>query len=90
MQPQDNWEPELRGKELLQVLILLSAGEARLLIRDAKDGFEAWHILNKNYSRKTLARCLRNYREAINPKPCDSVKDVISRICEWEAKIAEL
>ena len=61
-----------------------------MLIRDANDGFQAWHMLNKAYSRKTLARTLRIYKEAINPKPCDSVKDVISRIGEWESKIAEL
>ena len=65
--PEGNWEPDTRSKELLEVLILLTTGEARSLIRDAADGFVAWNILNKTYNRKALARCLRIYREAINP-----------------------
>ena len=86
----DNWEPATRSRELFEILILLTTGEAKTLIRDAADGFKAWHILNKTYSRKTLARTLRVFKDAINPKPCDSIRDVISRISEWESKVADL
>ena len=59
LHPQDNWEPEIRSRELSEVLILPTTGEAKMLIRDAENGFHAWHILNKAYSRMTLARTLR-------------------------------
>ena len=37
----NNWEPEKRSKELFEVLIMLTTGEAKGLIRDAGDGFKA-------------------------------------------------
>ena len=63
---------ELRAKEFYSLLCVLTAGEAKLLIRDCGDGLEAWHTLWATYNRKTLARSLRMYKSH-NPEisnPC--------------------
>ena len=30
------------------------------------------------------------FKDAMNPKPCESIRDVISKISEWESKVADL
>jgi hypothetical protein len=85
------WRPTLRSAELYDLLIMLTAGEAKALIKTATvDGFVAWHTLNKAYSRDTLARTLRCYREASNPEPARSLSEVVSKIAAWESKVAAL
>ena len=67
---------------------MLTEGEAKSVIKSAtEDGFEAWHLLNQTYSRKTLAKTLRLYREASNPAPATQLSEVISKIAKWESKV---
>ena len=81
---------EIRAKEFYNILCVLTAGEAKLSIRDCADGLEAWHKLWSTYNRKTLARSLRMYKEAISPKSATHAGEVIIRITEWEAKVKDL
>ena len=70
---------------------MLTAGEAKTIIKGAtEDGFVAWHMLNATYSRKTLAKTLRVYREASNPAPAKNLSEVLSCIAKWEGKVQSL
>ena len=82
------WGPVMRSKELYELFIMMTAGEAESVMKSAtEDGFEAWHLLSQTYSRKTLAKTLRLYREASNPSPATQLSEVISRIATWESKV---
>ena len=87
----DPWRPALRSAELYQLLIMLTTGEAKTIIKQAtEDGFLAWQMLNDTYSRKTLAKTLRIYREASNPAPATHISEVLSNIAKWEGKVQAL
>ena len=81
---------ELRANEFHNLLCVLTAGEAQLMIRDCKDSLASWHKLWKTYNRKTLARSLRKYKDAIIPQPATHAGEVIMRITDWEAKVKDL
>ena len=68
---------------------MLAEGEAKIVIRNNTDGFQAWQALHRTYSRQTLARTLRIIKEAVTPKKATSVDEVIARIYEWETKLVE-
>ena len=67
----EGWAPDVypamakRSSELFEVLCGLLTSEAKMLTREIEggDGILAWQKLTKTYSRKTLARTLRMYRE---------------------------
>ena len=50
---------EIRSKEFYNLMCILTAGEAKLIIRASWDGLKAWYKLWQTYNRKTLARSLR-------------------------------
>ena len=76
------------SKELYEVLVMITEGEAKMMIRSVpdQDGILAWHRLYRHYNRKTLARVLRIHREAMHPKPSSDIGNLISDIVEWEDK----
>ena len=88
----DDWKltAQKRSHELLSVLFILVTGEAKALIKSQTDGLEAWRILCQAYSRRTLARTVRLYKEAILPSPAKSLTEVITKISEWENKVNDL
>ena len=74
------WDPVKRSKELFELLIMLTAGEAKSLIKtETEDGFVAWHILNNTYSRRTLAKTLRYYRESSNPEKAQHLRSRVGK-----------
>ena len=81
-----------RSKELCDVLCMLITGDAKAIIREVHggDGFAAWQSLLKAYSRKTLARSLRKYREVMNPQPVKDVTEILGFLAKWENKMKEL
>ena len=88
------WQKDFgkRGKELFEVLYMLTSDSAKLLIRDtpSADGFAAWQLINRAYSRKTLARTLRAYQEVNAPAQAKENHEIIAKIAVWEAKWREL
>ena len=68
---------------------MLVEGEARTVIKNVTDVFQAWQALHRTYSRQTLARTLRIIRAAVNPSKAIAVGEVIARINEWESKLIE-
>lgn len=77
---------EKLAKELYEVLVMTTEGEAKMMIRNVsdQDGIAAWHRLYRHYNRRTLARVLRIHREAMHPKPSQDIGNLISHIVEWE------
>ena len=43
---------EIRSKEFYNLMCILTAGEAKLMIRDCEDGLQAWHKLWQTYKQK--------------------------------------
>ena len=82
--------PEMRSKELYNVLCTLTEGAAKTVIKDCLDGMDAWYTLWQTYNRRTLAKSLRKYKEAIIPKTASHSGEVIARITEWESKVRDL
>lgn len=80
-------EVQTRSKELFYLLCTLTGGGTKMLVRDLEDGLMAWWRLNATYSRRTLARTPRNFKEAVAPKLGKKPEEVIARISEWEAKV---
>jgi hypothetical protein len=78
-----------RSVELFEVLCGLMTGDAKMLIRETNDGIMAWQILAKTYSRRTMARVLRKYREATLPKQVET-KDLVGAIAKWESGVKAL
>ena len=80
-----------RSSELFEVLCGLLTSEAKMLIREIPggDGIQAWQMLAKTYSRKTLARTLRMYRDATLPKQVEA-KDLVGAIAKWESGVKAL
>ena len=80
------------SKELSETLVMLTEGEAKMMIRGVatQDGILAWHRLYRHYNRRTLARVLRMHREAMHPKVVTDIGSLISRIVNWEDKWARM
>ena len=76
----DRMDIEKVSKELYEVLVVTTEGEARLMVRNiaAQDGIKAWHRLYLHYNRRTFARVLRMHREAMHPKPVKDMEALIS------------
>ena len=81
---------EIRSQELNNIIFMHTEGSANLLIRDCKNGLVAWKKLWMTYNRKTLARTLRMYKDAIMPKVAAHAGEIVARINEWESKLSEL
>ena len=77
---------EKLAKELYEVLVITTEGEAKLMVRNSasQDGIQAWHRLYRHYNRRTFARVLRVHKEAMHPKPVKDLGTLISQIVEWE------
>ena len=82
----DRMNLEKLSKELYEVLVITTEGEARLMVRNiiSQDGIQAWHRLYRHYNRRTFARVLRVHKEAMHPKPVKDMGMLISQIVEWE------
>ena len=82
----DRMNIEKVSKELYEVLVVTTEGEARLMVRNiaTQDGIQAWHRLYRHYNRRTFARILRMHREAMHPMPVKDMEALISHIVEWE------
>ena len=80
-------EIERQSAELYEVLVMITEGEAKLMVRacDSGDGIQAFSRLSKHYNKRTIARMLRLHREVMHPKqvPMDGL---IAAIMEWEEK----
>jgi ribosomal protein L15 len=74
------------------VLCSLTTGDAKAIIKevDNSDGITAWQLLSKNFARRTLARTLRRYREAVNPKQARETHEIIGALAKWENGVKEL
>ena len=81
-----------RGRELFEVLCVLTTGDAKAIIKEVQggDGFAAWQLLTKCYARRTLARTLRRYREAMIPKQVSEASEILSAMTKWENGVKEL
>jgi hypothetical protein len=82
----DRMNIEKLSKELYEVLVITTEGEARLMVRNiaTQDGIQAWHRLYRHYNRRTFARILRMHKEAMHPKPVKDMGSLISHVVEWE------
>jgi hypothetical protein len=80
-----------RSSKLFEVLCGLLTAEAKMLIRETEggDGILARQKLTKSYSRRTLARTLRMYREVTLPKQVE-MKDLVVTIAKWESAVVAL
>ena len=84
----DSMNLEKLSKELYEVLVITTEGEAKLMVRNTpgQDGILAWHRLYRHYNRRTFARILRVHKEAMHPKPAKDLSKLISYVVEWEDK----
>lgn len=82
----DRMNLEKLSKELYEVLVITTEGEAKLMVRNiaSQDGIQAWHRLYRHYNRRTFARILRVHKEAMHPKPVKDLSQLISQIVGWE------
>ena len=81
---------EHRNKELYNILCSLTEGAAKTVIKDCEDGMDAWYTLWQTYNRRTLAKSLRKYKEAVIPKTASHAGEIIGHITEWESKVRDL
>ena len=74
--------------ELYEMLVLMTEGESRLIVKSVKnnDGLMAWHKLHVQYNRRTLARLMRVHREVMHPKSSRALGDLVSNILAWEER----
>ena len=88
----DRLDLEKVSKELYEVLVTITEGEANLMVKNVinNDGVLAYHRLYRHYNRRTLARVLRMTREALHPKAVHDLKQLISKVVEWEDKLARM
>ena len=88
----DRPDLETVSKELYEVLVTITKGEAKLMIKNVlnNDGVLAYHRLYRHHNRRTLARVLRMTREALHPKAVHDLKQLISKVKEWEDKWARM
>ena len=80
------------SKELYEVLVMLTEGEAKIMVRNVRnnDGMVAWHQMYKHYNKRTLGRVLRAHREVMHPRKTTDLNNLISAIMEWEDKWAKM
>ena len=81
-----------RGRELFEVLCMLTTGDAKAVIKEVPggDGLAAWQLLTKSFARRTLARTLRRYKEAVNPKQVSEASEIVGALAKWENGVKEL
>ena len=80
-----------RSGELYHILRMNLSGEAKVIIEEADgDGVRAWQLLAKAYSKRTLAKTLRKYKEVMSPGVAKGTDEVIQRLITWEAKVKDL
>ena len=68
----DRLDLEKVSKELHEVLVTITEGEAKLMVKNVlnNDGVLAYHRLYRHYNRRTLARVLRMTKGSIAPEGC--------------------
>ena len=73
-------------------MCMLTSGDAKTLIKNVHngDGLTAWQVLKKTYARTTLAKSLRRYREAVNPKQVKNLSEIVGAIAKWEGEVKEV
>ena len=88
----DRLDLEKVTKELYEVLVTITEGEAKLMVKNVlnNDGVLASHRVYRHHNRRTLARVLRMTREALHPKAVHDLKQLISKVVEWEDKWARM
>jgi hypothetical protein len=81
-----------RSGEFYEILCMLTSGDAKTLVRNVTscDGFTTWQVLKKTYARTTLAKSLRRYREAVNPKQVKNVVEIVGAVAKWEGEVKEV
>ena len=70
----------LRDKELYSIMCLLTEGEAKTAVKTQESGIAAYQKLYRTYSRSTLAKTIRIYKEALIPRKAATTEEVIARI----------
>jgi hypothetical protein len=92
MESAEGREMEKRGRELFEVMCSLTTGDAKAIIKESagNDGFAAWQLLAKTFSRKTLARTLRKFRECLNPAQEVDSGAFLGKMARWENGMKEL
>ena len=80
------------SEPLFKVLVMLTTGEASVVVRSVNDkgagwcGFAALCLLSQRFNPKTPARILQNLTTVLNPTPVKDVRLLERAIEEWEAK----
>ena len=76
------------ASELYEVLFLNTEGEAKLIVSGVtdRDGLVAWQKLYKHFNRRTLARILRDHKEAMHPRTQNYLSKLVGSMMEWEDK----
>ncbi len=72
----------LKSADLLQVLILKTGGEAKLMVKSVanQDGIRAWQKLYGHCHRKTFAKAIRDHREILYPRPLKLMSEVMTAV----------
>ena len=88
----DRLDLEKVSKELYEVLVMVTEGEAKLMVKNVinNDGVLAYRRLYRHNNRRTLASVLRMIGEALQPKAVHDLKQLISKVVEWEDKRARM
>ena len=87
----DRLDLEKVSKELYEVLVTITEGEAKLMVKNVLNNDGVWaYRLYRHYNRRTLARVLRMTREALHPKAVHDLKQLTSKVVEWEDKWARM
>ena len=82
--------------ELYGVLVGLTAGEAKSIVKGisdsgrGQDGFAAYLALHRRYDVRTQASLLQAYLEVVNPGGIKGIGDMVAAIHKWESKVAVL
>ena len=69
------------SKELYEGLVMITEGEAKMMIRSVPVRMGSWlGTACTAYNRETLARVLRSHREAMHPKPSSDIGNLTSNM----------
>ena len=76
---------ERSGGELYQQLVLMTEGEAKMLVKSVVegDGYKAWGRLHAKYNTRTLARLMRIHKECMYPDEVKELRRLTSSILKW-------
>ena len=76
------------GGELYQQLIMMTEGEAKMLVKsvEERDGYKAWARLYAKYNKRTLARLMRVHKECMYPEKVRELGRLTAAILAWEEK----